>query len=58
MGDLKGRKKLELTQAPRDNGCQKHTWVYYHSERMRRCIDCPAAEPLWADFGLAKGPKK
>lgn len=50
-----GRKKLDLPREPRDNKpCKKHTWVYYHSEGKRRCIDCPAAEDLWADFGLTK----
>lgn len=46
------RRKLEITQGVRDNGCTKHTWVYFHSERVRRCIDCAAEETLWADFGL------
>lgn len=47
------RKKLEPAAPVRDNKpCTRHTWIYYHSERMRRCHDCPAAEPLWADFGL------
>jgi len=51
---IKARKKLDVNQPARDNSCTKHTWIYYHSERMRRCHDCPAAEPLWADFGLTK----
>lgn len=49
-----GRRKLEVTQPPRDNSCTKHTWVYYHSTRTRECIDCSAVENLWADFGLQK----
>lgn len=52
---MHGRKNLDLPAPARDNKpCVKHTWVYYHSTRTRECVDCPAVEKLWADFGLQK----
>ena len=33
---------------------RKHVWVYYHTFRIRECVDCGAREDLWADFGLTK----
>jgi hypothetical protein len=53
-----GRTELEVRPKARDNKpCSKHTWVYYHSAGTRECIDCPAVEKLWADFGLIKKDK-
>lgn len=45
---------------PRKKGrkCRrKHVWVYYQSYKMRECLDCPAREELWADFGIVKQHK-
>lgn len=44
---------------PKGRKCRrKHVWVYYQSQGIRECVDCPTRENLWADFGIVKKHKQ